>query len=563
MKIHSIYDPEFKPYGQVLEGYDTACLLKAMETIPLPENVEEVVELWCEAATVSPRMESGGPVAEGKLTISMLAKMEDGQLYYFDKVLEVNHKFPCEVEGAALEARISCQSCTWSASGNDALELRCQLELTGSLSCPVRAVLLEDIEVDEKKPKEDAAAPGLYLYLADSGETLWDIAKRYNTNIDKITEENPEEDYTQVRPIHAASGRSLPEHRYEEEDYPPQRRRRYEDEEDYSRRRGPIWPVLLAVAAVLLFVGLIFSFLWKTIFPGILAPPETHTVPKLVGEAYDAVKDNTELLAGFTLIEGETVANDADPGTIIDQEPKGGKEVGENVTEIKVTISGGPEVVKMIRLDDMDYQTASTALRNIGLKAGVPSYENSETIEQGFVISYTPMEGVEVPPGTEVQIVLSKGPEDKPFPMPKLVGMTKARALAEIENKNLQQGNVEQEEYDDEIEEGKVISQYPLENAEVTEGTEVNLVISKGPDPANKPPEPPAGNTKTVSVPLHGYEGMVSVRLLMDGVEVGSKLEDATLNEATPFEVTGTGQKELAYYINGEARGTIPVNFDE
>lgn len=38
MKIHSIYDPEFKPYGQVLEGYDTACLLKAMKTIPLPEG---------------------------------------------------------------------------------------------------------------------------------------------------------------------------------------------------------------------------------------------------------------------------------------------------------------------------------------------------------------------------------------------------------------------------------------------------------------------------------------------------------------------------------------------
>ena len=37
MKIYSIHDPEFKPYGQVLEGYDTACLLKAMKTIPLPE----------------------------------------------------------------------------------------------------------------------------------------------------------------------------------------------------------------------------------------------------------------------------------------------------------------------------------------------------------------------------------------------------------------------------------------------------------------------------------------------------------------------------------------------
>lgn len=37
MKIYSIHDPEFVPYGKVLEGYDPACLLKAMETIPLPE----------------------------------------------------------------------------------------------------------------------------------------------------------------------------------------------------------------------------------------------------------------------------------------------------------------------------------------------------------------------------------------------------------------------------------------------------------------------------------------------------------------------------------------------
>ena len=38
MTIYSVYDPEFKPYGQVLSGYDTACLVKAMETIPLPEE---------------------------------------------------------------------------------------------------------------------------------------------------------------------------------------------------------------------------------------------------------------------------------------------------------------------------------------------------------------------------------------------------------------------------------------------------------------------------------------------------------------------------------------------
>ena len=38
MKIYNVTDPAFKPYGQVLEGYDTKCLLAVMDTIPMPES---------------------------------------------------------------------------------------------------------------------------------------------------------------------------------------------------------------------------------------------------------------------------------------------------------------------------------------------------------------------------------------------------------------------------------------------------------------------------------------------------------------------------------------------
>lgn len=38
MKIESIYDASFKPYGQVLNGYDTVALVASMEAIPLPET---------------------------------------------------------------------------------------------------------------------------------------------------------------------------------------------------------------------------------------------------------------------------------------------------------------------------------------------------------------------------------------------------------------------------------------------------------------------------------------------------------------------------------------------
>ena len=38
MHIYSVFDPEFKPYGRVLTGYDTSALLAAMAAVPLPES---------------------------------------------------------------------------------------------------------------------------------------------------------------------------------------------------------------------------------------------------------------------------------------------------------------------------------------------------------------------------------------------------------------------------------------------------------------------------------------------------------------------------------------------
>ena len=38
MIIYSVYDPEFKPYGKVLEGYDTAELIDQMNRIEMPQQ---------------------------------------------------------------------------------------------------------------------------------------------------------------------------------------------------------------------------------------------------------------------------------------------------------------------------------------------------------------------------------------------------------------------------------------------------------------------------------------------------------------------------------------------
>lgn len=38
MKIYSVFDPEFKPYGKILDGFDTAPLVAAMRKIDMPAS---------------------------------------------------------------------------------------------------------------------------------------------------------------------------------------------------------------------------------------------------------------------------------------------------------------------------------------------------------------------------------------------------------------------------------------------------------------------------------------------------------------------------------------------
>lgn len=72
MKIYSVYDPEFKPYGQIIDGMDDVCaeIINALKDAPCPEGVEYVPEYapmqaLPAAQTVSDNLYGGMPVQLG------------------------------------------------------------------------------------------------------------------------------------------------------------------------------------------------------------------------------------------------------------------------------------------------------------------------------------------------------------------------------------------------------------------------------------------------------------------------------------------------------------------
>ena len=126
-----------------------------------------------------------------------------------------------------------------------------------------------------------------------------------------------------------------------------------------------------------------------------------------------------------------------------------------------------------------------------------------DEIEEGKVINQSPESGDQVKEGTEIALTVSLGP--KTDEMPKLKGQLKSNAEKLLKLLDLNLTILFDEEYSDDIEEGRVTRTDPEEGATLEDGQSVTVYISKGPE------------EKTVKVPnLIGYTEKQAIAALED-----------------------------------------------
>ena len=126
-----------------------------------------------------------------------------------------------------------------------------------------------------------------------------------------------------------------------------------------------------------------------------------------------------------------------------------------------------------------------------------------DEIEEGKVIRQSPESGDQVKEGTEIALTVSLGP--KTDEMPKLKGQLKSNAEKLLKLLDLNLTILFDEEYSDDVEEGRVTRTDPEEGATLEDGQSVTVYISKGPE------------EKTVKVPnLIGYTEKQAIAALED-----------------------------------------------
>lgn len=107
-----------------------------------------------------------------------------------------------------------------------------------------------------------------------------------------------------------------------------------------------------------------------------------------------------------------------------------------------------------------------------------------ESVPAGDVISATPGSGSETSKGSEVSLVVSRGPER--HDVPALAGETTTAAKKALAKHHLDLGDTSQQ-WHDSLDEGQVISSDPSPGTALKRDTTVDLVVSKGPEPVDVP----------------------------------------------------------------------------
>jgi serine/threonine-protein kinase len=238
-------------------------------------------------------------------------------------------------------------------------------------------------------------------------------------------------------------------------------------------------PFIFTAFALLVALGILFFFLFRLAGGG--GGVETATVPDVAGQpqevAFDMLGD-----AGFFGRPTLEPSDEVPTGIVIRTDPPAGAEAEVGDT-IDVFISTGPEEFPVPPVIGMQLEEAQRAIEDARLQVGNIVRQPDPDFAENVVIDQSPQAGVEVGEGTQVNLVVSSGPEV--VVLPDLTNVTERQAIATLTDLGLKWRVNDQ--FDDTVPEDVVIRTDPAAGAEIFAGETVLLVVSLGPAPVDVP----------------------------------------------------------------------------
>ncbi len=202
------------------------------------------------------------------------------------------------------------------------------------------------------------------------------------------------------------------------------------------------------------------------------AGPGSAKVPSTAGLSQEEAVAKLEE-AGFEATVEQVNSEQAEAGLVIHSEPSGGKTATRG-SAVVLVVSKGQRPAKVPVLVGTQRAVAVQQIRGRGL---VPSVEEEESAKPaGEVVRQAPSAGSELPRGSGVSIVVSKG--ERKTKVPNVIGSERREAVEALRAAGLEP-KVQEQATEVPSQVGLVTDQFPPPGSEVAAGAAVTVVVGK------------------------------------------------------------------------------------
>lgn len=155
-------------------------------------GITKVFDIWNEMSAVNAAEQDGQIVFKGKFNVCILAANQENRPFYTERMLDFEYTHPWGAEkssGVRCAPELSVAGISYRITGGG-IEVKTELRLSTEVTSQSSLKIISDVRADEDRPRAKDTSAALSIYFADSGESLWNIARTYCTSVNAIQQEN-------------------------------------------------------------------------------------------------------------------------------------------------------------------------------------------------------------------------------------------------------------------------------------------------------------------------------------------------------------------------------------
>ncbi|MDR0884363.1 MAG: DUF3794 domain-containing protein [Oscillospiraceae bacterium] len=160
-------------------------------TVQVPGGAGEILGMWTGEPVANAAAQDTELAITGSVPLHFLYKDSAGETAFAEKPLEFRFRraLGCAVQRLKCRPQLTLINIDYTPQAGGEVQVRADMNLAArSYDLRERRVIV-GLQPDESRPK-DSDVPALMLYYADPGESVWDIAREYNTTAQSIVDEN-------------------------------------------------------------------------------------------------------------------------------------------------------------------------------------------------------------------------------------------------------------------------------------------------------------------------------------------------------------------------------------